>query len=143
MWLRMLERIIRLHYFSGLGIHVIMTLSRTRQTICVVKSRIEPLRRVRRRHLTGQHAAHFVVKRFGILRRLEISVGLSPMGPATSHPFEDLTGIAFTPQNRFPVGSHKWTAVLVLLRYSCLPEVFLGQDIDSELRPLFGHLNMV
>src|SRR6185312_16930 len=100
-----------------------------------MKACIEPLRRVRRGHLVRQHAAHFIVKRLGIFRRLKIPIGLAPMSPTPGHALEDLASVSLAPQYRLAVRANDRLPILIALRNSGLPKVFLGQYVDGKLRP--------
>ena len=55
-----------LDQLPGLVIHVIMALGRPVDAIGPVQPGVEPLRRIGRAHLRGQHVAHFVVIGAGI-----------------------------------------------------------------------------
>src|SRR5512134_2181615 len=107
-----------------------------------MKTCIEPLRRIRRCHLMGQHVTRFIVKRLGIFRRLEISIGPSPMGPTPGHALEDLTGVSLPTQHRLAVRSTDRLTILVALQNSGLSKILLSQYVDGELRPCFRNVDI-
>ena len=55
-----------------------------------VQAGVEPLRRVRRGDLRGEHVAQFVEEGGGVLVRVEISALPAPIGPRAGEPVEDL-----------------------------------------------------
>ncbi len=107
-----------------------------------MKAGIEPLGRIWRCHLMRQHVAHFIVERLSIVRRLEIPIRLAPMGPASSHAFEDLTGISLTTQHRLAIWTDGRLPILIALRNSGLPKVLLGQYINGQLRPCLRNVDI-
>ncbi len=120
------------------GIYIIVALRGTGQPIRKMQPRIEPLRRVRCGHLPGQHIAELVAEGLGILGRVKIIVRDSPMCPASGQPVKDLPGIPFPSQCRGSLFVQERGALVIVLRHPGLAEIFLGQNIDGQLRPVFG-----
>jgi len=133
MGLRMRIGIGRLRELLRIGIDVIVALRTPGDAVGEVETRIEPLRRVRRRHLTQQHEGDLVVEDLGIFRRIEITVLLAPPAPAAGHAVHDLANGRF--------GTENGTALLVdnritgdiYLRNTGLAEIFLRQDVRGNL----------
>jgi hypothetical protein len=88
--LRMLVGRCRLHQFMGEGIDIEMALARPVNAIGPVQARVEPLRRIGRRHLHGEHVAHFVEEGLRIGFRVEIFPLPAPIGPGARKSIEDL-----------------------------------------------------
>src|SRR5260370_174693 len=65
--LRMLVGGFRFGQFAGEGIDVIMALAGSIDAVGPVQPGVEPLRRIRRHHLLGQHVAQLVGERAGVL----------------------------------------------------------------------------
>ncbi len=93
--------------------------------------------------MKGQHVAHLVVEGGRIFRRLEVAVVLAPESPATGQPVEHLAGVALPAEHGLACGVHHRRAVLMDLRDSGLPEIFLRQNIDRQLRPMLRDVDMV
>src|SRR5207249_8074690 len=129
--LRTLEGIRRLDHFPGLWVHVVMPLGRTRKSIGVVQSCIEPLRGIRCRHLPGQHVAQLVIKGRRVFLLVEITVTLSPVSPAAGHPVEDLARIMLASQHRLSIWTSDRLPVWSKLGDTCLAEIFLRQNVNS------------
>ena len=66
MRLRMLVGGFRLGQDAGERIDVIVTLRRAIDAVGPVQAGVEPLRRIRRAHLVGQHEAQFVEERLRV-----------------------------------------------------------------------------
>src|SRR6185437_4789147 len=107
-----------------------------------MKTCVEPLGRIRCGHLVRQHAAHFIVKRFGIFWCLEIPIGLAPMGPASGHALEDLTGVSLATQHRLAIRADDSLPILIALRNSGLPKIFLSQYVDGKLGPCLRNVDI-
>ena len=140
--LRVLEGIGGFHDFARARVHIVVTLSRAGETIRIVQAGVEPLRRVRRRHLPGQHVAQFVMEAGRILLLVEIPVGLAPMGPATSQPVDHLACVTFPSQYRLAVGPAERCSIWSSLGNPCLAEILLRQDIHCQLGPACGDINV-
>jgi hypothetical protein len=55
-----------------------------------VQTGIEPLRRIRRAHLFGEHRAQFVEEGLRVVLAVEISALPAPIGPGAGKPIENL-----------------------------------------------------
>src|SRR5947209_8401164 len=73
-----------------------MALRRAVDAIGPVKPGVEPLRRVRRADLAGEHQPDLVVKGRRVLLGVEIAAFPAPIGPGPRHAIEDLAGARFT-----------------------------------------------
>ncbi len=102
-----------------------MALGRARDAVGEVQARVEPLRRVGRAHLVGEHVGQLVVEGLGVIGGVEVAVGLAPVAPAAREPVEDLARILLA----------------AVLGVDALPaEVLLGQDVHGHLGPgLWNH----
>ena len=69
-----------------------MALARAVDPIGPVQPGVEPLRRVRRRHLARQHEAQFVVEGLRIRLAVEVIALPGPVGPGPGHAVEHLLG---------------------------------------------------
>ena len=67
-----------------------VTLGGTFNPIGPDDARIEPLGGVGSRHLAGQHVAHLVVERPGLLLAVEVTVLESPIRPTSGHATKEL-----------------------------------------------------
>jgi len=65
------------------------------------------------------------------------------MGPAPRHPIKDLTSISLSAQYRFTVWTDQRLPVVIPLGNPGLPEILLCQNIDGELGPLLGNINII
>ena len=109
---------------AGFRVHVAVALGRAGDAVGVVQAGVEPLRRIGRAHLLGEHVGQLVVEGLGVLGCIEVTVGLAPMTPAARHPMEDLPGIGFAAIH----GVDAFAA-----------EILLGQDVHGHLGPGIGH----
>src|SRR5581483_1920439 len=141
--LRMLERVRRLDHLLRLRIDVVMALRRAGEAIGEMQAGVEPLRRVRRRHLPREHEAHLVVIRLGILIGLEVAVLLAPMRPAAGEPMEHLTGVTLAAGDGLALRVDLRLAVGAELRNAGLAEIFLREDVDRELSPPLRDVDVV
>ena len=139
----MLEGIRGFHDFARFRIDVEMSLRRTRQSVGIVQSGIEPLGGIGRGHLMREHVAQLVVKRGAVLDGLEISVRFAPVCPAAGQAFEHLPGVALSSDDRLAVRSGQRITGLITLRNTRLSKVLLSQDVDGELRPGFRDIDFV
>ncbi len=116
---------------------------------------VEPLRRVGRGELAGQHKAEFIVEGVRIGFAAEVAVLPAPVGPATGQAVKHLPGISLgaialiggqggqlllvrflPPQPRWhPFFLHR----LERSGDTRLAEVFLGKDVNRHLRPGVWH----
>ena len=147
------------HDLAGDGVNVVVPLRGTREAIRPVVSGVEPLRRIRRRHLIGQHVAQLIVKRTGVLLGIEVAVLEAPVGPAACESVENLAGIRFG-SGMFvggKLGLLGWIGkrglkperdAFLFGRFAVfgdarLAEILLGHDVRGHLRPLLGHHRLV
>ncbi len=90
--LRMLVGGFRLGQLAGEGIDVIVALAGAVYAIGPMQPGVEPLRRVRRHHLLGEHVAQLVEEGLGIVLAGEIAALPAPIGPAARKAVEHLPG---------------------------------------------------
>ena len=133
-------------------VHIIMTLRRSFNAISPMQTGIEPLRTVGRRHLRGQHPAAFVEKGLSVLLCRKIAALPAPVSPATRQAAEYLASVGFLAGALF---ARRGLAALQPLRhvglgnalqpraYAGFAEVFLRQDIDGHLRPVFWRMQIL
>ena len=137
---------------AGAVIDVIVTLGRPIDAIGPVEPGVEPLRRVRGAHLARQHQPQFVVEGAGILFALEIAALPGPIGPGAGQPVEALLGAGLAAA-ALPLRQHGERGLVrgaapqpgrdaLFLdrgdsrRHPGLAQIFLGQDVASDLAPL-------
>src|SRR5205085_10421760 len=82
--------------FAGFVIDKVMALRRAVDAIGPVEPGVEPLRRVGRAELPGEHQPDLVVKGRRVLLGVEISALPAPIGPGSGHAVEDLAGACLT-----------------------------------------------
>ena len=157
--LRMLVGGLRLGELSGLEVDVEMSLARPVDAVGPEQTGVEPLRRVRRRHLHRQHVDELIEEGAGVVFRIEIAALPSPIGPGAGEPFEHLLGgmlagaalVLGQRLQRLPVGGRspqpRGNGLLLDLlqsrRHACLAEILLRQHVGGDLRPEVGHLDVV
>ena len=100
-----------------------------------MKPCIKPLGRIGRGHLMPEHVTELIMERIGIFRSFEIAEILSPGGPTTGETLKYLSGVTLSPQLRLTVRPDDRVSLLIVLRHAGFPEIFLGENIDRELRP--------
>ena len=148
-----------LYRLTGFGIDVIVALCGAVDAIGPVKARIEPLRRVRRGDLRGQHEAHFVIEGLGVFLAVEIAALPPPIGPGAGEPVENLPCILFRAETLFlrqrrqrvlighmppqPGGDSLFLDRLQLRGDARLAEIFLGENVARNLAPLRRDLKAV
>ena len=76
--LRMLVGRLRLGQLAGEGIDVIVALAGAVDAVGPVQAGVEPLRRIRRHHLLGQHEAQLVIERAGVFFARRNSLPFQP-----------------------------------------------------------------
>ena len=144
--------------FAGLPVHVIVALAGTVDAVGPVQAGVEPLRRIRRDHLLGQHVAQLVVEGAGVFFAGEIAALPAPIGPAAGQPIEHLLGgeladvaLGFGEGgerlgvgHRAPQpGRHGLFLDLLQARGDAgLAEILLRQNVGGDLRPEFRHLDV-
>jgi hypothetical protein len=90
MRLRMLVGAFGLRELAGAVVDVEVALGGTVDPVGPVQAGVEPLRRVRRRALGGEHVAHLVEIGAGVLLGREVAALPAPVGPGAREPVEDL-----------------------------------------------------
>src|SRR5262249_9912417 len=81
------------HDLAGRRIDVVVSLRRALDAVRPVQTRVKPLRRVRRRHLHGEHVAQLVMERAGVGYIAEVAAFPTPIGPAARESAKDLSGV--------------------------------------------------
>ena len=144
---------------TGAVVDVMVALARAVDAIGPVQAGVEPLRRVRRRHLLRQHVAQLVGKRLGVRFGVEIAALPAPIGPGAGEAVEDLLrrhlgaealGLRKLGEGRI-VGDvapqERGNVILLDLaqarRHAGLAEVFLGDDVGGDLAPRRRDLDAV
>jgi hypothetical protein len=156
--LRMLVGRLGFGQLAGLPVHIVVALAGAIDAVGPVQPGVEPLRRVRRDHLLGQHVAQLVEEGGGVFFRREVAALPAPIGPAAGEAVEHLLGaeladiaLAFGEQgqrlgvgHRAPQpGRHGLFLDLLQARGDAgLAEVLLRQDVGGDLRPELGHFDI-
>ena len=136
-----------------------MALARAVDAVGPVQAGVEPLRRVRRGDLGGEHVAHLVVEGLRVLLGVEVLALPAPVGPRAGEAVEDLRGghlaaVALLLRQRLQrllVGDRAPqeggdVVLLDLLQAggdAGLAEIFLGDDVARHLAPRRGHVDAV
>ena len=157
MRLRMLVGRGRAGQFAGAVVDVVMALAGTVDAVGPVQAGVEPLRRVRRDLLGGEHVGELVLEGGGVLFRGEIAALPAPVGPGAGEPVEDLACVHFRAGTlglgqlgqRLLVGDgapEEGGNVVLLdllqrLRHARLAEIFLRQDVAGDLAELGRHVD--
>ena len=144
---------------AGGLVDIEVTLCRAVDAVGPVQAGVEPLRRVRRRHLRGQHVALLVVERTRIVLTGEVAALPTPIGPRTCEAIEYLggAGLAAVALGLGQVGESGlvgdpaaqpgWDGLLTHRlkpgRYPGLAEILLRQNVDGHLRPAGRRLERV
>ncbi len=149
---------LRFGQLAGLEIDIVMPLAGAVDAVGPMQAGIEPLRRIRRRHLMREHIAHFVVIDARILFRVEIAAFPSPIRPGAGKPVEDLLcacladialfsrtglqGVFVGLRAPQPIGH------VALFDFSQgggnagFPEVFLREHVAGDLAPARRHFDV-
>ena len=144
---------------AGERIDVEMTLAGAVDAIGPMQAGVEPLRRIGRHALRGQHVGKLVAKGAGVFLGGEVAALPAPVRPGAGKPVEDLPGVALrtvalalgqlrklglvghgTPQEG---GDRVFLDLLQPRRHAGLAEVFLRQDVGGDLRELGRHVDVV
>ncbi len=150
---------LRLDELAGLEVDVIMALARPVDAIGPMEAGVEPLRRIRRGDLAGEHEAHLVVIGARVLLRVEIAGLPAPIGPGAGEPVEHLFGRDFRDvalglgkmlerllvRGR-PPQERRHAVLLDALqarRDARLAEIFLRQHVGRDLAPDGRNLDVV
>src|SRR5437773_1277348 len=107
-----------------------------------MKSGVKPLGRIGCSHLMREHVTELIMEGIGVFRSLEIAEVLPPGGPTTGEPFKHLSGITFPSQLRLAIRSEDRIPLLISLRHSSFPKIFLGENIDRKLGPGLGNVDI-
>ncbi len=157
--LGMLVSRLRLGELAGERVDIEMALARAVDAIGPVQAGVEPLRRVRRGDLSGQHVAHLVVEGLRVLLAVEVLALPAPIGPRAGEAVEHLRGghlaaVALLFRQfgqRFLVGDRApqegGDVVLFNLLQAGgdagLAEILLRDDVASHLAPRRRHVDAV
>ena len=159
MRLRVLVGRFRLGQLAGLPVDVIMALAGTVDAVSPVQAGVEPLRRIRRDHLLGEHVAQLVVEGVRVFLGGEVGTLPAPIGPAAGEAVEHLLGrqlgdeALFLGQGgqRLGVGHRapqprRHGLFFDLLQTggdAGLAEIFLRQHVGGDLRPGIGDFDIL
>ena len=157
--LRVLIRALRGVHLAGLVVDIVVALAGAVDAVGPVQAGVEPLRRVGRRLLGGEHVAQLVEEGAGVLLGVEVAALPAPIGPGAGETVEDLPRIALrgaalalgyglqrclvgdrAPQ---PRGDVVLLELLQARRHAGLAEILLGDDVARHLAPRRGHLDVV
>jgi hypothetical protein len=136
-----------------------MALARPVDAVGPEQPGVEPLRRIGRRHLHGEHEAQFVEEGARVAFGIEVAALPAPIGPGAGQAVEHLlgrgladgAGLLVKKRKRLRVGGRApqprrdglFLDLLQAHRDAGLAEVFLRQDVGGDLRPEFRHLDIV
>ena len=159
MGLRVFVRIYRFCQLAGFEIDIMVALCRPINAISPVQAGVEPLRRIGRGHLRGQHIAHFVKIGFCIALGAEMPALPAPIAPGPGEAVKHLLGGGFRAIARalgqlaergfighrapkefrhaffaHPLGGH---------RHPGLAKIFLRQHISRNLAEALGHFHII
>ena len=148
----------RLGQLAGLTVDIIVALAGSIDAVSPVQAGVEPLRRIRRHHLLGQHVAQLVGERARVFFRREVAALPAPIGPAAGEAVEHLLGGKFADiafglgqvgqcrgvRHRAPQpGRHGFFLDLLQAGGDAgFAEILLGQHVGGDLRPEFRHLDV-
>src|SRR5438876_351704 len=110
-----------------------MPLRRAGDPIGPAESGVEPLWRVRRNHLLHQHVGGLIVECLRILVTVEVIVISSPTHPASCQTVSNLLHAPFRAEQLNAVLVEDRLAIIIELWNACLAEIFLCDDIGSDL----------
>ena len=149
---------LRLGQLAGLEVDVVVALARAVDAVGPVQAGVEPLRRVRRAHLRGQHVAVLVEEGLGVGLAVEIAALPAPVGPGAGQAVEHLLGRhladnafllgqfgerGFVTDRAPQPGRHGLFLGLLQARgHAGLAEILLRQHVRRHLRPGFRHLHV-
>ena len=119
-----------------------MSLGRTGSAIGKIQTGIEPLWRVGSTHLLENHEGYLVVKSLSIIWSIEIMVFFTPIFPTANHTMNNLFNGVFAAGHRMALIIGNNIAIFVALWNPCFPEVLLGKNISSNLRPVLRNFNI-
>ena len=159
MRLRMLVGGFRLGQLAGERVDVEMALAGTVDAVGPVQAGVEPLRRIRRHALGGEHVGELVAEGERIVLGGEIAALPAPIGPGAGEPVEHLprVGLGDVALGLGQLGERGLVGhrapqeggdvvLLDLLqphRHAGLAEIFLGEDVGRDLGELRRHVDVV
>ena len=159
MRLRMLVGRLRFGQLAGERIDVVVALARAVDAIGPVQAGVEPLRRIGRADLRGEHVAQLVEEGLGIVFRIEVAAFPAPVGPGAGQTVEhllggmlaDITFLLRQSAQRLLVGDRApqeggdriFFDLLQPCRYAGFTEIFLRQHVGGDLRPEIGDFDIV
>src|SRR5439155_15767426 len=134
-----------------------MALAGAIDAIGPMQAGIEPLRRIGRAFLGGEHVAELVIKGAGVLFAVEIAALPAPIGPSAGETIEHFLGADFAPGAFFgrkraedgfvrgrapePGGNGLFLDALQSHGDARFTKIFLRQDIGGDLAPGGGNLD--
>ncbi|MCY1511070.1 hypothetical protein D9M68_454640 [compost metagenome] len=158
MRLRMLVGRLRLGQLAGEGIDIEVALAGAIDAIGPVQAGVEPLRRVRRDALGGEHVGEFVLEGGGVFFRVEVAALPAPIGPGAGQAIENLAGIGLGTvvfflgqslqrirvRDRPPEegGDVVLLDALHLGRNAGLAEILLGENVGRDLAELSRNVDI-
>ncbi len=144
---------------AGAVVDEMVALARPVDAVGPVQAGVEPLRRVGRGHLAGQHVAQLVHEGGGVHLVVEIAALPAPVGPGAGEPVEDLLGrhlgagaLVFGQVRQGRLIRHAAPqeggniVLLDLLQArgdAGLAEILLGDDVGRDLAPASRHVDAV
>ena len=139
------------HQLGGLGIDERVALRGAGDAVRPVQAGVEPLRRIGRADLAGQHRAHLFVVDLGVVLGIEIPVLVAPVRPRPGEPMEDLAGIGLGAEGRAvhglgtpqPRRNIRFFNALEGAGDARFAEVLLGDDIGRDLTPCRRNLDVL
>ncbi len=159
MRLRMLVGRLRLGQLAGEGVDVEMALAGAVDAVGPVQAGVEPLRRIRRHALGGEHVGKLVAESERIGFGLEIAALPTPVGPGAGQPVEDLPRIGFRAVTfglrqlgEFGLVGHRAPQeggnvvlfdLLEASGHAGLAEILLRQNVGGNLGELRRHVDVV
>ena len=142
----------RFRQLAGLVVDIVVALAWPVDAVSPMQTGVEPLGRVRRGPLGGQHVAHLVEVSARVFFGREVAALPAPVGPSACEAVEHLLGRRFTSfrgiavfRNRAPQERRHafFTNRLLGLRHTRLTEVFLRNHVGRHLAPRRGNLHIV
>src|SRR5262249_54453492 len=118
---------------------VVVALRGAGEAVGPVQPRVEPLRRVRRGDLRGEHVADLVVEGLGVGGRVEVSVRFAPVAPRAGQAVKDLAGVSLASEDRTALRIPQGLAIWTDLGHAGLAEILLGKDVGRDAGPRCGH----
>ena len=145
--------------FAGLEVDVEVSLARAVDAVGPVQAGVEPLRRIRRRHLHRQHVAVLVEEGLRVGLGGKVAALPAPIGPGAGQPVEHLLARGFADVafllrqllervlvgNAAPQpGRNGFLFDLLQPRGDAgFAEILLRQHVGGDLRPLLRHFDII